>query len=164
MLLLDRGALEQALPIEEVISAVEEAFRAYQQGGVEVPLRSPFKTGKGMILYMPALLPNFRGSAILGTKIITVFDRNPQKGLPLIHALYLLFDPTSGRPLALLEGSYLTAMRTGATSAVAARYLARAEAESLGIIEAGYQAFFQAWAISQVRRIERAYLYDQVAE
>ena len=145
--------------MDEVIAAVEDAFRAYRQGEAQAPLRLSLEVEGGQVLYMPA---SFKGPPALGAKVVSVFEENPQRGLPLIYALYLLHDPASGAPLALMEGSYLTGVRTGATSAVAARYLAREDAEYLGIIGAGFQASFQARAISRVRKIKRVYLNDRI--
>lgn len=163
MLILSWEDLVKALPMEETIEAVEEAFRIYHEGKSVTPLRVPLEVEEGIVLYMPSFLKSFRGSGALGAKVVSVYAGNPERGLPLIYAAYLLNDPTSGKPLALLEGSYLTGMRTGAASAVAAKYLARSDAEALGIIGAGFQGSFQARAISKMRSLKSIYLYDQVA-
>jgi ornithine cyclodeaminase/alanine dehydrogenase-like protein (mu-crystallin family) len=107
---------------------------------------------------MPAYLEK---EGFFGTKIVSVFPRNIEKKLSTIQAAYLLNDPTTGELLALMDGILLTAMRTGATSALATKYLSRENSETLGIIGAGAQAPFQAEAISKVRPIHRMLVYDK---
>jgi ornithine cyclodeaminase/alanine dehydrogenase-like protein (mu-crystallin family) len=113
---------------------------------------------EGVFLFMPAYLEK---EGFFGTKIVSVFPRNIEKKLSTIQAAYLLNDPTTGELLALMDGILLTAMRTGATSALATKYLSRKNSETLGIIGAGAQAPFQAEAISKVRPIHRVLVYDQ---
>jgi ornithine cyclodeaminase/alanine dehydrogenase-like protein (mu-crystallin family) len=113
---------------------------------------------EGIFLFMPAYLEK---EGFFGTKIVSVFPRNIEKKLSTIQAAYLLNDPTTGELLALMDGILLTAMRTGATSALATKYLSRENSETLGIIGAGAQAPFQAEAISKVRPIHRMLVYDK---
>ena len=96
---------------------------------------------------MVSALPRRRA---LGTKLVTVVERNRRRGLPTLHASYLLTDPETGAPLALMEAGFLTAIRTGATSAVAARYLARRDSRVVACFGAGVQARFQLLCLSQV--------------
>jgi alanine dehydrogenase len=165
MRILSREHLETVLEMEEVIEAVEEAFRSHYRGEAEVPLRLSLPAGEGLVLYMPAFLRRFRFrnvcTSVLGAKIVSVFAGNPKRGLPLIYSAYLLHDPASGEPLALMEGAYLTGVRTGAASAVAAKYLAREDAETVGIIGAGFQSFFQAWALSTVLQVKDIHIYSR---
>jgi ornithine cyclodeaminase/alanine dehydrogenase len=100
----------------------------------------------------------------LGTKLVSVFPGNPEKGLPLIYGLYLLYDPPTGRPLALIDGVYLTGVRTGAASAVATKYLSRKDSRVLGIIGTGVQAGFHLMAILAVRQIEVCYLFGRMED
>jgi ornithine cyclodeaminase/alanine dehydrogenase len=86
----------------------------------------------------------------LGTKLVTVVERNQRRGLPTIHASYLLTDPETGAPLALMEAGFLTGIRTGATSAVAARHLARRDSRVVACFGAGVQARFQLLCLKQV--------------
>jgi ornithine cyclodeaminase/alanine dehydrogenase-like protein (mu-crystallin family) len=113
---------------------------------------------EGVFLFMPACLEK---EGFFGTKIVSVFPRNMEKKLSTLQAAYLLNDPTTGELLALMDGILLTAMRTGATSALATKYLSRKNSETLGIIGAGAQAPFQAEAISKVRPIHRMLVYDK---
>ena len=132
-LILSREDLRQLLTMADVIEAVERGFRAYKTGRCAVPVLMPVKIEKaeGVFLFMPAYLET---GGVFGTKIVSVFPKNIEKKLSTIQAAYLLNDPTTGQLLALMDGILLTAMRTGATSALATRYLSRRNAETLGII------------------------------
>jgi ornithine cyclodeaminase/alanine dehydrogenase len=161
MWVISRKDLENILTMEEVIEAVEAAFTDYAQGRWVIPSRTHFTLPEGIMLYMPSFLsPGTEGKGILGAKLVSVFPGNPEKGLPLIYGLYLLYDPSTGRPLALIDGVYLTGIRTGAASAVATKYLSRKDSRALGIIGTGVQAGFHLMAILAVRELEVCYLFD----
>ncbi|HET7874796.1 MAG TPA: ornithine cyclodeaminase family protein [Methylomirabilota bacterium] len=141
MLVLTRADLERLLTPADVIGAVEGAFRDCAAGRVQVLPRAVLPLDRhGTYLAMISALPRRRA---LGAKLVTVVARNPTIGLPTIHASYLLTDPETGAPLALMEAGFLTAIRTGATSALAARHLARPDARVLACFGAGAQAAFQ---------------------
>jgi len=91
----------------------------------------------------------------LGAKIVSVFRSNPARGLPTVTSIYVLSDYETGAPLAIMDGGYLTAIRTAAGSAVATRELARAEASTLGVFGTGVQARFHVETIRRVRRLQR---------
>lgn len=135
-LFLSANDLKQLLPMEEVIQAVEEAFRVYAQGRCRVPLRQAFEVEAGILFSMPSFMEG-RG---LGVKVVSVFEENPSKGLPTVMALYLLSDGSTGELLAVMDGTYLTGVRTGAASGVASRYLARRDSKILGLFGSGAQA------------------------
>jgi len=162
-ILLSRKDLRRVLTMADVIEAVEKGFREYKTGHCAVPVRMPVKIEKaqGIFLFMPSYLER-EGS--FGTKIVSVFPRNLRLGLSTLQSVYLLNDPTTGEFLALMDGVLLTGMRTGATSAVATKYLSRKNAETLGIIGTGAQAMFQAEAICNVRPIRRILVYDKEPE
>jgi alanine dehydrogenase len=165
MRVISREDLEGILGMEEVIDAVEGAFADYADGKWAIPPRTHFNLPGGVVLYMPSLLrPGEGAGGILGAKLVSVFPGNRERGLPLIYGLYLLYDSTTGSPLALLDGIYLTGARTGAASAVATKYLSREDATSLGIIGTGVQAGFQLTAIRAVRAIEVCYLFDTIKQ
>ncbi len=149
--------------MNDVIEAVEKGFREYKTGSCAVPVRMPVRIEKaeGVFLFMPAYLERENS---FGTKIISVFPGNLSLGLSTLQALYLLNDPTTGEFLALMDGVLLTAMRTGATSAVATKYLSWENSETLGVIGTGAQAPFQAEAICKVRPIQRILVYDREKE
>ena len=96
----------------------------------------------------------------LGLKVVSIFDSNPPRGLPLIHALVLVLDATTGAPLALIEGGSLTAIRTGAASGAATDALARPDARVVALFGSGAQARRQLEAVCTVRPIERVWLYS----
>jgi ornithine cyclodeaminase/alanine dehydrogenase len=148
MRILGREVLEALLPPADVIAAVERAFREYAAGRASALPRAVLPMGRhGVFLAMVSALPRLRA---LGTKLVTVVERNRRRGLPTIHASYLLTDPGTGAPLALMEAGFLTGIRTGATSAVAARYLARPDARVVACFGAGVQARFQLLCLSRV--------------
>ena len=165
MRVISRDDLESVLTMEEVIEAVEEAFADYARGRWVIPPRTHANLPEGVMLYMPSFLSPKQGTqGILGAKLVSVFPGNPEKGLPLIYGLYLLYDPTTGSPLALIDGIYLTGVRTGAASAVATKYLSRMDSKALGIIGTGVQAGFQLAAILTIRPIEVCYLFDKMED
>lgn len=153
MLVLGRRDLERLLPPADVIGALESAFRLAAEGRARTPARTAVHTADGLLLTMPAALDTDDGG--LGAKLVTVHPGNRARGRPTLHASYVLMDAGTGEPLALLEGTYLTGLRTGATSAVAARSLARADARRLVCFGAGVQAAFQLSCLAVVRPPER---------
>lgn len=159
MIILNREDLELLLTMDEIIKVLEEGFREVKEGRSLVPSRFHFevKEYEGEFLYMPAYLSGLKQS---GTKIVSVFPKNPSIGKPTIYATYLLNDPTTGELLAILEGATLTGLRTGGTSGLATRFLAREDAKILGVIGTGFQAFYQVRAIQAVRPIEEIWVYD----
>ena len=155
MLILSRGELERLLPPRDVIDALEAAFRLHAAGRATAPARSVVGVGdQGVLLFMPAMV-GAEGSPALGTKLVTVYAGNRSRGHPTIYASYVLMDGSTGQPLALLEGTFLTALRTGATSALAARLLARPDARRVACFGAGVQAGFQLACLADIRRLER---------
>jgi ornithine cyclodeaminase/alanine dehydrogenase-like protein (mu-crystallin family) len=152
MLVLSRADLERLLPPAEVIAAVEEAFRLDAAGRARVPPRTPVATADdGLLLVMPAAVPG----EVSGTKLVTVYAGNRARGHPTLHAAYVLMDGHTGEPVAVLEGTYLTGIRTGATSALAARLLARPQASRVACFGAGVQAGFQLLCLAAVRPLAR---------
>jgi ornithine cyclodeaminase/alanine dehydrogenase-like protein (mu-crystallin family) len=116
----------------------------------------------GVLLAMPGAIAAQPRS--LGAKIVSVFRGNPARGLPTVSSIYVLSDYETGAPLAIMDGSYLTAIRTAAGSAVATRELARPEARSLGVFGTGIQARFHVQAISRVRSLECVLVCGSSAE
>lgn len=153
-LLLNRADLEQILDISSVIDAVERGFADYSAGKVTMPVRTAIRVQDppGIMLVMPCAMTESRA---LGTKIVSVYPRNPSRGIPTIGALYVLSDYDTGFPLAVMDAGFITGLRTAAASAVATRYLAREDAKTLGILGTGVQGYYHALAIPAVRQIER---------
>ncbi len=157
--ILSAADVRRAVTMAEAIGAVREAYIQLSAGQAVVPLRTPVPVEKrdGVTLFMPAYLAS---SDAMAAKIVSVFPGNLEKGLPLIHAVVIVVDAETGRPLALMDGTYLTALRTGAASGVATDLLARPDARVAAIFGAGAQARTQLEAVCTVRNIERAWVYD----
>ncbi|HXH01762.1 MAG TPA: ornithine cyclodeaminase family protein [Candidatus Competibacteraceae bacterium] len=152
MLQLDADAVARHLPWPALVEALREGFRA----GCEAPLRHHHTVRvpgepDATLLLMPAWQPG----AFLGVKLVSVFPGNGARGLPAIHGSYLLSSARTGELLALLDGAALTARRTAAASALAAGYLARADARHLLIVGTGALAPNLAAAHAGVRPITR---------
>ncbi len=160
MRFLSQKDLKQLLRMEEVIEAVENAFREYGEGKYRMPVRYSLEIPEleGTLLLMPAFLG---GSEVMGSKLVSVYPQNPQKGLPSVMALYILNDAKTGQPLAVMDGTYLTGIRTGATSAIASKYLARKSSTVLGIFGAGVQAEFQLWALKTSFPLKKVLVYSR---
>jgi len=142
----------------EAIGGMKYAFAQLSTGRADVPLRTQIDVGgNGVTLVMPAYLAD---SNDLAVKIVSVFPHNSQIGLPTIHALVLAVDTETGRPLALLEGGSLTAIRTGAVSGAATDLLAREDADTVAIFGSGVQARTQLEAVCTVRQIKEVRLFS----
>ena len=113
--------------------------------------------GSGDALVMPSYLP---GAGSMGVKVVTIFAGNSERGLPRIQAVVILIDGTNGSPLAILDGTTLTALRTGAASGAATDVLARDDAEVCAILGAGVQGRTQLEAVCAVRPIRRVRVLD----
>ena len=161
MLILRATDVPRALPMAEAIEAVKRAYQALSAGEAEVPLRLslPVAPHEGVSLFMPAYVHTSQEEA-LAVKVVSVFPHNVERGLPLIHAAVLVLEANTGRPLALLEGGTLTAIRTGAASGAATDVLARPDSRVLAVFGAGAQGRTQIEAVCTVRPIERVWLFD----
>jgi len=160
VLILSRKDLEAVMTMKETIEAVESAFKELTMGTARMPTRVGLTVfdRAGWMGVMPAYLSEV-GS--LAAKVVTVFEDNPSKyNLPTVLATVTLNDASTGYPLAFMEGTYITAMRTGAAGGVAAKYLARKDAKAVGIFGTGVQARTQLLAVNEVREIEKVYAFD----
>ena len=122
--------------MKQAIALMREAFTALSEGRATVPVRLTVQAPEynGRALFMPVYLPH---TEQIGLKVVTVHPDNPARGLPFIHALVIVTDAATGRPVAVMEGEYLTALRTGAGSGLATDLLARPDAEVAAIFGAG---------------------------
>jgi ornithine cyclodeaminase len=161
MLLLTAEDVRKALPMIEAIEAMKNAFASLSQGTAVVPLRTriPIPNSEALSLFMPAFVGSEDGNA-LAIKVVSLFPTNPSQGLAYIQAAVLVFDPETGRAIALLEGSSLTAIRTGAASGAAIDLLARKASKVVAIFGAGAQGRTQLEAACTARQIETAFIYD----
>lgn len=162
-LLLRREDVASLLDPDATIEAVAEACVAASQGRADTPLRAAVSApgGNGVQLAMPGAI---RDPAILGTKVVTVFEGNAAKGLPRVASLYILSDPTTGLPEAVMDGTAITGARTAAASAVATRHLARADARRLGVFGTGVQARAHVAMIARVRRLTEVVVCGRTAD
>lgn len=158
-LFLTRHDVQQAVGMVDAIEAVEGAFIALSTGKAYAPVRLslPVPEQNAAIHYMPAYLPT---SAALGAKIVSTFPHNPEIGKATVQAVLVVSDPSTGETLAIMEGGYLTALRTAAASGVASRHLARPDARVVAIFGAGVQGRTQLEAVCAVRDIETVWVYD----
>jgi alanine dehydrogenase len=162
-LLLSRNDVMQVLDMADCMAVVEKAFGELAAGTAVLPLRINITPPDGLALYMPAYLKDM---GALACKVVTVYKNNPKNhNMPTTIGKVLLQDPATGDVICIMDGGYLTAVRTGAASGVATKYLARQDKGQLaGIFGAGVQAKMQLWAVVVARHIERAYVYDVVPE
>jgi alanine dehydrogenase len=161
MLILTAEEVRKALPMKEAIEAMKKAYASLSDGTALVPLRTrlPIPGSEALSLFMPAYVSAQEEHA-LAVKIVSLFPTNPARGLAYIQAAVLAFDPETGQAIALLEGSSLTAIRTGAASGAAIDLLARPESRVLAVFGAGAQGRTQLEAACTARQIEMAFIYD----
>lgn len=159
MKLIDSSAIGKAAPIEKWVHAMEEALKDTATGVVDVPQRMHLDRGQNTLLLMPCF-----GEDYFSTKLVSMFPKNLLKKEPVIYGSVVLNDGKTGKPLAVLDGGKLTAMRTAAVGAVGIKYLAPAEASSLGIIGLGIQGFHQALFACQQRPIKELRIIDHSKE
>jgi ornithine cyclodeaminase/alanine dehydrogenase len=158
-LMLSRNDVIQVLDMKDCIDVTEKAFAEMANGTAVLPLRTNITPPGGLSLYMPAYLQKL---GALACKIVTVYKENPTKyNMPVIVGKVLLQDPNTGDVISIMDGGYLTAVRTGAASGVATKYMARDdEGQVAGIFGAGVQAQSQLWAMAEVRKLSRAIVHD----
>lgn len=151
--------IRRALPMKEAVEAMKEAFKAVSAGQVKMPTRThiDISTYSGTALFMPSYADCF---GKISVKVVNVFPANPKRGLPSIQGIVCLLDGQTGSPLAILNGTFLTALRTGAASGAATDLLARPDADTVAIIGAGVQGRMQLEAMCAVRPIKKVWVYD----
>ena len=156
---LSGADVRRALPMAEAVAAMKEAFRELSAGKAVAPPRTRMRIeeGRGDVLVMPAYSPS---ASRVGLKVITLFERNRDLGLPFIQALALVLDGGTGTPLAVMDGTALTAIRTGAASGAATDLLARRDVRKVAVFGAGLQARSQLEAVRAVRPLVEAAVFD----
>ena len=148
-IILDEQAVRERLNLDALIPAMEQALSAFSTGHVNQPVRTVLEiSGHGLYASMPAHLPDLE---ILVAKLVSVFPGNVVRGEPTHLATIVLNNARTGEPLAVLDGRYITEVRTAAVSAVSVRYLAREDARNLGIIGSGVQARSHVEILRRVR-------------
>jgi ornithine cyclodeaminase len=163
VLALTRSDLKRLVSMPEAIDLMKVAFRELSAGRAISPLRTviPASDGVSVMLVMPAYVS---AAAALGFKVVSIFPDNPSRNLPTLNALVTVVDHETGVPKAILNGAYLTALRTGAVSGAATDLLAPADARHLVVFGAGKQAITQAVAVAAVRPIERIHFVGRSQE
>ena len=161
-ILLTEADVKSLLTMDHLIPAMASALAGFSAQDVVQPLRTVLSIGDHHAFYgvMPAYVP---GAPALGTKLVTVFSRNPARGLPTHLATIVLLDPETGALLALMDGRYITESRTAAVSAVSVQHLARKDASVLAIIGAGVQARSHLEAIALVRELQEVRVWSRSA-
>ena len=159
ILYLSRADVESInLPMTEIIDALESMFREKGNGKVEMPPKPGIHTRPNAFIHaMPAYIPSLESA---GMKWVSGYPQNQAKGLPYISGLLILNDPDTGIPLAVMDCTWITAKRTGAATALAAKYLARPESSSVGIIACGVQGRSNLEALACLFKIKNVMAYD----
>jgi alanine dehydrogenase len=162
-LLLTRDDVTSVLDMATCMDVVEKAFAEMANGTAVLPLRIAMTPPDGLALYMPAYLKQM---GALACKVVTVYKKNPERfDLPTTIGKVLLQNPESGEVICIMDGGYLTAVRTGAASGVATKYLARTDrGQVAGVFGAGVQARMQLRAVAVARDLSRAMVYDVSGE
>jgi ornithine cyclodeaminase/alanine dehydrogenase len=166
ILYLSRKDVENvALSMAEIIAALESMFKEKGEGRVEMPPKPGIHTRHNAFIHaMPAYIPSL---ASAGMKWVSGYPDNQAKGLPYITGLLILNDPETGIPMAVMDATWITAKRTGAATAVAAKYLARKDSSTAGIIACGVQGRSNLEALACLFKLSRVKAYDiypEVAE
>lgn len=159
MLVISRSEVEALLDLDILVERLTEGFAEVSAGRTSVPSRTAAFSPSGFLGAMPGYV---RG--ILESKLVVVFPDNHAKGLPSHQALIVLFDGETGEPLALLDGTYITAMRTAAASALATRLLANEDAAVLTIIGAGVQGASHLQMLQRVRAFREIHVASRTLE
>jgi len=159
MLVLSERDVQKLLNIEELIQALEQAHIQYSTGKAVMPVRLvvPLPQIHGRITSMPGYL---RQDKALGMKVVTYFQNNPKQDLPAILATIMLFSAETGKLIAVIDGSFITAIRTACASAMATKGLANPSTPVAGILGAGVQARAHIQALCRVKKLQRIKIYS----
>ncbi|HHW04216.1 MAG TPA: ornithine cyclodeaminase family protein [Thermoanaerobacterales bacterium] len=159
MLLLTKEDIKKVFSMKEAIEADKQAFSMYSQGKSTVPLRVNINVPKyqGQTLYMPAYVDDLDSG---GVKIVSVFPGNIEKGMTSVQATMVLVNEETGEVCSILDGTYLTQLRTGAAQGAATDILARKDSKVGALFGTGGQAATQLEAMLTARNLERVYVFD----
>ncbi len=155
MLILNESDIIKAVDFNELLKSVEEAFLIQEEGNFNMPDRMHIDQDGNVLLLMPCFTDDY-----FSTKLVSVFPENKNIGKPALYGSLILNDGETGEPLALLNGSKLTALRTGAIGALGLLYTTPKNTKTLGLVGAGVQGFHQVLFACAVREIERVSIYD----
>jgi ornithine cyclodeaminase/alanine dehydrogenase len=153
------------IPMNQIIEVLDRAFKEKGTGKVEMPPKPGIHTRPDAFIHaMPAYIPSLESA---GIKWVSGYPNNQKKGLPYISGLLILNDPATGFPIAIMDCTWITAKRTGAATAVAAKYLARKDSSTVGIVACGVQGRSNLEALSclfQIKMVKAYDLYPEIAE
>ena len=158
-LYLTQEEVKEILDMKSTLEAVESGFREMGNDNIEMPPRVYLHFEKGVLIAMPAYMPGLNAA---GTKIVTVHPGNKKEyNLPAVIARIVLNDPENGVPLAIMDGTYITALRTGAAGATGIKYLSREDSKVAGVCGLGVQGRSQVMGLMEVRPgLEKIRVYD----
>jgi alanine dehydrogenase len=154
-MILKKEDIRSLLDMREIVRVVEDVFIALEEGKTDMPPKSYLVVKDGDFRAMPAAVPG-----AVGVKWVNSHPGNPARGLPTVMAVLVYNDPVTAYPLAVMEAGEITAYRTAATSAIASKYLARANSNILGLVGAGYQAYTHILALSQFFNFQEIRIFD----
>ena len=159
IMVLSGKDVRNVLAMSDCIDSMQEVFQLLGEEDIEIPLRTAIKmeAEKGVALIMPSYLPQINR---VGVKAVNVHKGNTAKGLPMNQGLVIIFDSITGTPIAIMDGNTITAMRTGAISGLATKYMAREDSKVVALIGAGIQGATQLEAVCVTREIEQIYVFD----
>jgi ornithine cyclodeaminase/alanine dehydrogenase-like protein (mu-crystallin family) len=160
VLILSKSDIAGAVGMKQAVESVENAFEQIGLGFAVTPARPSVEVARynGTLLIGSGYLS--RGEALV-VKVATSYPDNAKLGLATVGSILALFDPGTGELLALMEGSYLTAIKTGAEGAVGAKWLARKNSRRVGIIGTGIQGEAQLWGLVETLKIDEALVYSR---
>lgn len=143
----------------EIIDALETAFREHGEGRVEMPPKPGVHPRPDSFIHaMPAYIPALHA---VGLKWVGGYPENKEKGLPYVSGLVILNDEDTGMPLAVMDCTWITGMRTGAATALSARYLARPDSTTVGVLGCGLQGRTNLEALQTLFPVQRVFAYDK---
>ena len=159
LLYLSREDVEAVdLPMADIVAALEEMFREKGKGKVEMPPKPGIHTRPDAFIHaMPAYIPSLEAA---GMKWVSGYPGNQARGLPYITGLLVLNDPLTGIPLAVMDATWITAMRTGAATALAARYLARPDSSTVAVLGCGVQGRSNVHALATLFDLKKVRAFD----
>lgn len=154
MLYLSEQAIREAVTMKDVVDAIDETYELFASNAYHMPQRMQVKKNDNTLLLMPGFTED-----VIGTKLVTIFPNNMED--PTLHGLVILNDSKTGKINCLIDGSFLTGLRTGAIGGSAVRHLADEDVSKLAIIGTGVQGLYQAIAACTERAFTDIYLYNR---
>jgi ornithine cyclodeaminase/alanine dehydrogenase-like protein (mu-crystallin family) len=159
MIYLTEKNILQTVSFNDLLDAIEASMYIYENKEYHMPQRLHVDHEEGTLLLMPCFTKDY-----FGTKLVSLFPRNSERNIPVLTGIMVLNDGQTGRPLALLDGPALTALRTAVVASVSIRHLTLENTQSLGIVGAGVQGFYQAWVACSARDLKDIHVFDLYPE